>query len=91
MADQIEIQVPAGWSQEQIDAFLQHLNEPKTTTQKTDQAPQRHCYLNDPCAFWYQDGDKTYLGHCGLGSSACLTKIFNGDSPSRWQPKSIRL
>ena len=84
----VTIDIPADWSKSDLNTFLKYINRGGEEQASTPTTPTHHCYLNQPCLFWYQDGEQDYQGHCGLHSCACITAIFNKLNPTRWMPKN---
>ena len=83
----VTIDVPAGWTKNDLDAFLKYVNRDGDERVVATTTTKHHCFRNEPCRFWVQTGENEYQGDCGLCSCTCLTTVFNGLNPPRWWAK----
>ena len=83
----VTIDIPADWSKNDLAAFLKYISRGGGGQATTTTGTKHHCWRNEPCIFWHQDGKEEYQGHCGLGSCTCITAIFNQQNPPRWTLK----
>lgn len=87
-ATQVTLEVPAGWTEADVLKLLRKaaLDEPAHEPHVPGE-PDHHCWRKQPCLFWVSEGSKPWPGYCGLGSSTCLTRVFNHENPTRWLPR----
>ena len=84
------VSVPNNWTKQNVEGFLKYIKPDPEDKQERESLkviePKHHCWRNEGCLFWHQDGEEKYQGHCDLGSCECLTAVFNHRDPTRWLP-----
>lgn len=87
----MRVSIPKHWTQRDVDNFLKFLKPEPEDKEERDSLragrSEHHCWRNDGCALWLQDGERKYQGHCKLYSSTCATAAFERRNPPRWVPK----
>lgn len=86
-----KITVPSHWTKQDVEGFLKFIKPDKedkeARTQLLIERPEYHCYVNRPCRFWMQTGQRDYEGSCSLQSGDCINAVFKHKKPIHWLAK----